>query len=83
MAASQPPMPERSPAFTPYAQNFKGVILWRALGQVEQGFYIDVVAWSPDTSGSESWSMTTAVSGNPEKRRECARVRFRAQDVVR
>lgn len=49
MAAPRTPMSERAPVFTSYAQNFEDVILWRALRQVEQGFYIDVGAWSPDT----------------------------------
>lgn len=49
MAVSRTPMPERASVFTSYAQNFEDVILWRALRQVEQGFYIDVGAWSPDT----------------------------------
>ncbi|MEN6490075.1 MAG: FkbM family methyltransferase [Smithella sp.] len=31
-----------------YAQNFEDVMLWRALRHIEQGFYIDVGAWSPD-----------------------------------
>uniref|UniRef100_UPI0031F2D776 FkbM family methyltransferase n=1 Tax=Stenotrophomonas sp. TaxID=69392 RepID=UPI0031F2D776 len=31
-----------------YAQNFEDVILWRALGHIEQGRYIDVGAQSPD-----------------------------------
>jgi FkbM family methyltransferase len=31
-----------------YAQNFEDVMLWRALGQVERGFYVDAGAWSPD-----------------------------------
>jgi FkbM family methyltransferase len=30
-----------------YAQNFEDVVLWRALGHVEQGFYIDVGAHDP------------------------------------
>lgn len=34
--------------FVSYAQNFEDVLLWRALGHVERGFYIDVGAWSPD-----------------------------------
>lgn len=34
--------------FISYAQNFEDVMLWRALKHVEQGFYIDVGAWSPD-----------------------------------
>jgi FkbM family methyltransferase len=37
------PMP-----FVSYAQNFEDVMLWRALGHVQTGFYIDVGAWSPD-----------------------------------
>jgi FkbM family methyltransferase len=32
-----------------YAQNFEDVMLWRALGQIERGFYVDAGAWSPDT----------------------------------
>lgn len=31
-----------------YAQNFEDIILWRALKHIENGFYIDVGAWSPD-----------------------------------
>jgi len=34
--------------FISYAQNFEDVMLWRALGHVEKGFYIDAGAWSPD-----------------------------------
>ena len=30
-----------------YAQNFEDVMLWRALGQVENGFYIDIGAQHP------------------------------------
>jgi FkbM family methyltransferase len=33
--------------FVSYAQNFEDVVLWRALRDVEQGFYIDVGAHSP------------------------------------
>ncbi len=33
--------------FISYAQNFEDVMLWRALGHVEQGFYIDVGANHP------------------------------------
>lgn len=32
---------------TSYAQNFEDVMLWRALGDVERGFYIDIGAQSP------------------------------------
>jgi len=34
-------------SFVSYAQNFEDVLLWRALGHVGAGFYIDVGAWSP------------------------------------
>ncbi len=34
--------------FVSYAQNFEDVLLWRALGTVERGFYIDVGAQHPD-----------------------------------
>ncbi len=35
-------------AFVSYAQNFEDVMLWRALKDVPQGFYIDVGAQDPD-----------------------------------
>ncbi len=41
-------MPEPLPAFTSYAQNFEDVMLWRALRHIDQGYYIDVGAWSPE-----------------------------------
>ncbi|MDP9901568.1 FkbM family methyltransferase [Variovorax ginsengisoli] len=35
--------------FISYSQNFEDVMLWRALGRhVQNGFFIDVGAWSPD-----------------------------------
>ncbi len=34
-------------SFISYAQNFEDVMLWRALGHVGSGFYIDIGAWSP------------------------------------
>ena len=34
--------------FVSYAQNFEDVTLWRALRDVETGFYVDVGAWDPD-----------------------------------
>jgi FkbM family methyltransferase len=34
-------------SFVSYAQNFEDVMLWRALGHVEAGFYIDVGAHHP------------------------------------
>src|ERR1700757_2835515 len=41
--------------FISYAQNYEDVILWRALRDVEQGFYVDVGAADP-----EEWSVTRA-----------------------
>lgn len=35
-------------SYLSYAQNFEDVILWRALHSVQNGFYIDLGAWSPD-----------------------------------
>ncbi|WP_171176786.1 hypothetical protein [Ruegeria sp. HKCCA4633] len=34
--------------FVSYAKNFENVLLWGALGQIENGFYIDTGANSPD-----------------------------------
>jgi FkbM family methyltransferase len=34
--------------FISYAQNFEDVILWRALKEIEKGFYVDVGAQDPD-----------------------------------
>lgn len=34
--------------FVSFAQNYEDVMLWRALGHVEAGFYVDVGAFSPD-----------------------------------
>ena len=35
------------PGITSYAQNFEDVLLWRALGHIEKGFYIDIGAQHP------------------------------------
>lgn len=32
-----------------YSQNFEDVLLWRTLGHIDSGFYIDIGAWSPTT----------------------------------
>ena len=34
--------------FISYAQNYEDVILWRALRDVEHGFYVDVGAADPE-----------------------------------
>lgn len=41
-------MPDSS-VFITHSQNFKDVMLWRALKHVKKGFYIDVGAWLPET----------------------------------
>jgi FkbM family methyltransferase len=41
------PFREGPGIFVSYAQNFEDVMLWRALKNVESGFFIDVGAWSP------------------------------------
>ena len=57
--------------FISYAQNFEDVMLRRALRHVENGFYIDVGAWSPDTDSvtrafyERGWSGIN-VEPNPE-----------------
>ena len=33
--------------FVSYAQNYEDLVLWRALGDVEEGFYIDIGASDP------------------------------------
>ena len=35
-------------SFTSFSQNYEDVILWRALGHVERGFYVDCGAYHPD-----------------------------------
>ena len=35
--------------FVSYAQNFEDVLLWRALRDIEHGFYVDVGAQDPVT----------------------------------
>jgi FkbM family methyltransferase len=39
---------DQMPVFVSYAQNFEDVMLWRALGDVKNGFYVDVGAADPD-----------------------------------
>lgn len=42
-------MSDTMPDLISYAQNFEDIILWRALGHIEAGCYVDVGAQSPDT----------------------------------
>lgn len=43
------PDPTIPPPLTTYAQNFEDVLLWRALREIEVGFYIDIGAQDPVT----------------------------------
>jgi len=45
--AKQEESPWAKPGITSYAQNFEDVMLWRALGHIENGFYIDIGAQHP------------------------------------
>lgn len=47
-ALSRKQPPHLTMPFVSYAQNFEDVMLWRALGHIEKGFYIDVGAQSAD-----------------------------------
>lgn len=38
-----------------YAQNYEDVILWRALGGLEDGFYLDVGANDPEELSVTKW----------------------------
>ena len=49
-AAKQEENPWAKPGITSYAQNFEDVMLWRALGHIENGFYIDIGAQHPVTA---------------------------------
>ena len=43
-----------------HAQNFEDVMLARALRDVEDGFYVDVGAWDPNSRRSRGISMRLA-----------------------
>jgi FkbM family methyltransferase len=44
--AADEPCPFQN-GITSYAQNFEDVMLWRALGHIDHGFYIDIGAYDP------------------------------------
>jgi FkbM family methyltransferase len=46
-ASGAGPEEARQPPFVSYAQNFEDVLLWRALGRVENGRYVDIGAQDP------------------------------------
>lgn len=48
-AAKQEENPWAKPGITSYAQNFEDVMLWRALGHIANGCYIDIGAQHPVT----------------------------------
>ena len=57
--------------FVSYAQNFEDVMLWRALGSINNGFYVDVGAWYADVDSvtkafyDHGWSGIN-IEPNPE-----------------
>jgi FkbM family methyltransferase len=72
--------------FVSYAQNFEDVMLWRALKHVEQGFYIDVGAWSPDLDSvtrafyERGWSGIN-IEPNPEFHQQLQQRRLRDRNL--
>jgi hypothetical protein len=46
-----------------YAQNFKDVMLWRALKHVKNGFYVDVGAGVPAKHSVTNWFYDQGCSG--------------------
>jgi FkbM family methyltransferase len=46
-----------------YAQNFEDVILWRALKEIKNGFYVDVGANHPTSSSVTKWFYDNGWSG--------------------
>lgn len=46
-----------------YAQNFEDVILWRALGSIPRGFYVDVGAFHPEIDSVTNWFYEQGWSG--------------------
>jgi FkbM family methyltransferase len=46
-AAKQQQSPWSRPSITSYAQNLEDVVLWRVLGHIENGFYVDIGAQDP------------------------------------
>jgi FkbM family methyltransferase len=49
--------------FISYAQNLEDLLLWRALRSVQNGFYIDVGAWHPETDSVTKWFYDFGWSG--------------------
>lgn len=56
-----------------HAQNFEDIILWRALGNIENGFYIDIGAQHPEIDSVSKVFYDKGWSGiNVEPTKECA-----------
>jgi FkbM family methyltransferase len=74
-------------SFVSHAQNFEDVMLWRSLGHVSKGFYIDVGAMSPEldsvTKGfyDNGWSGIN-IEPNPEFFGELIRLRGRDINIA-
>ena len=49
--------------FISYAQNLEDLMLWRALKTIQNGFYIDVGAWHPETDSITKWFYDCGWSG--------------------
>ena len=68
--------------FISYAQNLEDVMLWRALGHIQNGFYIDVGAWSAQLDSvtrafyERGWSGIN-IEPNPEWATEYSSLRQR------
>ncbi|TLU73700.1 FkbM family methyltransferase [Lichenicoccus roseus] len=71
--------------FISYAQNLEDVLLWRALGGIERGFYVDVGAYHPDSDSVTRAFYDRGWSGlNIEPLAEAARrlIAARPRDVT-
>lgn len=67
-------------AFISYAQNLEDLVLWRALQQVKQGFYVDVgAAWATEDSVTKSFYQRgwrgVNIEPNPEFMKDYAETR--------
>jgi FkbM family methyltransferase len=67
-----------------YAQSFEDLLLWRALREVKQGFYVDVGAQDPEADSVTRWFYGEGWSGiniEPHPHFHAKLVQARARDV--
>jgi FkbM family methyltransferase len=67
-----------------YAQNYEDVILWRALGHIQNGFYFDIGAWSPTVDSVTKTFYDSGWCGinvEPEKEMYGQLVKERPRDI--